>query len=74
MSDNGTRRDAIAAVIIYHGTQAGGTCHCGHVYRPGDSIAEHKADAIEAGIALHAAGMSPEQIPDAVKLILKLAK
>lgn len=64
------RREAIAMVLIYHGTLAGGKCMCGYVYKLGESIAHHKADAVEAAIALNAAGMATEDIPAGVAAVL----
>jgi hypothetical protein len=67
-----TRAQQIAAELSEHGTQADGRCACGHEYRAGDSIAAHRADAIDAALTLHTAGVPDTAVHEAVTAVLAL--
>lgn len=67
-----TRAQQIAAELIEHGTKADGHCACGHEYRAADSIATHRADAIDAALTLHAAGVPDTAVHEAVTGVLAL--
>lgn len=56
VSGTADRIQLIATVLIQHGTVPGPSCHCGHRYRLGASIAEHRATVLDAALTLHEAG------------------
>lgn len=66
------RVETIVAVLLDHGTKSGGICYCGHKYRPGDSIAHHRAEAINVGISLAECGVPNTAINEAVRTALAI--
>jgi hypothetical protein len=64
--------DRIESVLIMHSTIPGLKCHCGHQYRPGESIARHRANAVSISLTLHDSGVKDEDLVEATAASLKL--
>ncbi|PZE31785.1 hypothetical protein [Curtobacterium sp. MCLR17_042] len=66
--------DRIESVLIMHGTVPGLKCHCGHQYRPGQSIARHRATAVSIALTLHDAGVKDDDLVEATAASLNLMR
>lgn len=60
------RIEAIATELVYHHMQKGGDCLCGYRYRPGESIHIHRAERADLAIHLNEAGVSLDDLHEAV--------
>ena len=67
------RAQLIGDELVNHGTRPGPHCGCGHQYRLGESIAQHRGDAIDAALMLHDAGVPDLALHEAVVGALTLA-
>jgi hypothetical protein len=56
------RINLMAHVLMQHGTVPGPACHCGHQYRPGDFIPEHRARVLDAALSLRDAGLEDHDV------------
>ena len=68
-----SRAQLIGNELIHHGTQPGPRCGCGHHYRAGESIAQHRGDALDVALTLHDAGVPDSALHEAVTGTLKFA-
>lgn len=68
------RVQIISAELLKHGTVPGPQCHCGHKYRLGDSIADHRAEAIDVALTLHGAGITDTALTGASITTFKLTE
>lgn len=69
-----TRAQIIAEELLRHGTVTGPQCHCGHKYRAGDSIADHRAEAIDIVLTLHEAGVAGTELNRAAVSVFSLTE
>ena len=67
------RAQLIGDELIHHGTQPGPRCACGHRYRMGESIAQHRGDALDVALTLHDAGVPDSALHEATTRTLQLA-
>lgn len=66
-----TRAEAIATELTYHHTKPGPFCSCGHKFKLGEWISMHRAKRVELAIGLYEAGISIDDIHEAVETVSK---
>lgn len=64
--------DVMADELVEHRTLAGGSCRCGHDFKPGENIQRHRALAAYTAMTLGSLGLDYENRHAAVMTTLRL--